>query len=278
MPCLSRNLGVPWDPWVPTFHALLNAPKRGAFLGVNAFPHRFIGLWRCEVCDGHVWLCEACVSYMRWEEADSNTVKMSWNIWNYPKIHLYIGEQDISKHHLSVLATVSRTSTIWNSNRCTIPMATGSCSCFALFKVQVCAGQTNDRNGRHEIKTSIVIDLIEIQWYWRINLQEGTYESSSSSWLWGQIRCVQFACPTWSNVHCFLPAEISQCRFENLRPTEPKLNSSFRTLSAACASVHCPLYFHNPTMIDLDELSSINRLHPSFASLYFEHCSCASCA
>ena len=95
------------------------------------------------------------------------------------------------------------------------------------------------------------------------------------------IRCVQSTCPTWSNVHNFLHAEISKCRLENFKVTDPKLNSSFRTLSAAYASVHCPLYFHNPTVMDLGGLDGLDgfrtviRLHPSS---YFGHCSCASCA
>ena len=153
--CDLCDLRNPWAPWVPTFQASLNAPNRGAFLGVG-FPQSVSEglwvLWGPAYTFGSARLVLYKIRRGSWQHQ-----KWAQTVQKYPKILLYIGEQDIPKHHLSSsLQSLSDLEDKLNMKWQPRHHSHGNqfLSIFALFNVQVCAGQTNLCKWRHEMKAS----------------------------------------------------------------------------------------------------------------------------
>ena len=123
---------------------------------------------------------------------------------NCPKILLYIGEQDIPKHHLS--SSLQSLSGLEDKLNMKWPRhhshGNQFLSIFALFNVQVCAGQTNLCKWRHEMKASKMkhksmnFNDINIK---KLNHRKEVMKAGAhlgSDVKSDDIRCVQSTCPT----------------------------------------------------------------------------------
>ena len=130
-PVTSVTSVIPWAPWVPTFQASLNAPNRGAFLGVG-FPQSVSEglwvLWGPAYTFGSARLILYKIRRGSWHQKWAQTVqKYSCTLESRTF-------QNIISHHLSKVLAVWRTSWIWNG-RGTIPMATSS---FPFLRFSTC--------------------------------------------------------------------------------------------------------------------------------------------